>query len=211
MLLLLLACTGAPPGDSGVGVVETCVDATQYSAPGVLGTDLAGLRYCWSDDPYGPRWDRTEAPACTSDEEAFLQECAESEPDAPCATDADCGGGQCTYDGWSSCECVPTCTTSEDCAAGESCLCAAAYETPGGELNSPQGWSQCRPAECTSSADCGGEPCGLSLDICQYPLGFYCHGADDTCLYDSDCATNERCLYDTDASVWACSEGADCE
>lgn len=205
--LVLAVVVGCGPRGSDTSS-ETCTPAYQYASRDMLGADLAGVSYCWGPDATRGRWDRDDTPTCTSDPDELASACSTSEPDAPCSTDADCGGGQCTTDGYTSCACVATCASDEDCASTESCLCASAKEAG---TYGPAGASTCLPSECTSSADCEGSPCGLTQDICQQSVAFYCHASDDACLWDSDCAGNELCEYSEQDGRWACQQMANCE
>ena len=218
LAVLLVGCPrGAVQDTAGQDTArsETCVPATQFDAPNTLGTADAGWSYCWSDDPFAPRWSRTAAPDCAADPAPFVQECLVSDDAQPCAIDDDCiasgEGTQCTNDDGVGCMCVSPCAGPTDCASGETCLCASAYETPGGALISPVNWSQCLPSECVTDHDCSGRACGISEDACQRTVGMFCHTAADTCLWSSDCATNERCLFDREVGAWGCSELADCD
>ena len=214
LLSMLVACTRGAPDTGGADAAttgfeaETCESVTQYDAPETLGEAGAGLEYCWDDDPFHPRWNRTSAPGCTTDAATFVGECNASNPDAPCSTDADCGGDRCTNSDYgTSCECVHVCNGDGDCGAGESCLCTSGYLTPGGSVLDVPG--SCLPSTCASSADCDGEPCGMYIDICQQPSGFACHTEADLCRWDSDCAGDELCTFD--GSGWGCRQYADCE
>ncbi len=220
LFLTVLACgrghadsAGDSPGPTGFES-ETCAPVVQYDAPDTLGTADAGLEYCWNDDPFHPRWARTSAPACTGDGAAFVPECDATNPGATCSTDADCGTDQCTNDAYgTSCVCQHVCDSDDDCASGESCLCASGYVTPGGSVLSPSASTAfapaCLPSECRSDADCAGEPCGLYIDMCQNAGGFACHTRADTCRWDSDCSGANICSFD--GTRWGCLELASCE
>jgi hypothetical protein len=61
--------------------------------------------------------------------------------------------------------CTHDCITDGDCSPGNVCVCHAVgvASTPGvGIALAGEGPNRCVPAECTSSADCGGWACGMS-------------------------------------------------
>jgi hypothetical protein len=86
------------------------------------------------------------------------------------------------------------CATDAECGAGFACACGG-----------PQGFgfvNLCVPAECRSSADCGGGACLLSLGskpgaCCAYGnLGLFCERSASTCRSGGDCPGNGiACMY----------------
>jgi hypothetical protein len=107
-----------------------------------------------------------------------------------------CAEGQCTLD---------QCTTDADCTAAQTCTCARdinAGDGGGGPHN------LCVPSDCRTDADCPNGYCSPSADPNGGPFygtrGWYCHGPDDACTYDSDCPSGEYCAFFPDSHAWAC-------
>ncbi|MDC0722180.1 ferritin-like domain-containing protein [Nannocystis bainbridge] len=133
---------------------------------------------------------------------------ADASPDGECLTDADCTGkpfGSCqlnqVFGGilapGDSCSCVFGCQTDSDCDTGEVCRCAG----DGLGLH-----TECIPATCITDADCDGELCGFSPDICEPGVfSSHCTTPADSCAGDGDC-DSPPCSFD--GSAWACANAA---
>lgn len=158
-----------------------------------------------------PKVHRALAETCPADRPA-----SNPPPNAgTCKTDAECTQGKngrcvsialapssCTYD---------ECTLDKDCGSGV-CLCR---DSAAGGANA------CRQGTCRTDGDCGVvgrgycSPSGVLLDVyCRTGVpagsfGYFCHGAADECVDDTDCADAggmRSCLYDPAKQHWACRD-----
>jgi len=214
MILLALVLTACSTPDARN---LECVDVLQLTDVETADGDPAGVSYCWSEDPNEGSFDRETATACSSD--LGLDWCdASSDDTTTCATDADCSPGwSCLVGEWYddyACGCVHTCNTDSDCGAGEACLCAAGLATEGGSYLYAGFRRECKVAACLSDADCDGNPCGISKDVCNWGVaGLYCRTGEDECRVDSDCtvAGTDFCQYDGAVGHWTCRGAANCE
>ncbi len=107
-------------------------------------------------------------------------------PPASCTTDAECTSGEngrCTgnsHDGWA---CTyDGCFQDDDCSAGSICQCEGGFRSDA---------NVCLAGDCHVDLDCGPLGyCSPSLGSCgDYGgiVGWFCHGADDECIDDTDC------------------------
>ncbi|HEY8376928.1 MAG TPA: ferritin-like domain-containing protein, partial [Nannocystis sp.] len=124
-----------------------------------------------------------------------------------CHTDADCTEkpfGSCQLDlvfgglnaPTDTCSCVYGCRTDADCAPGEVCRCA------GEGLGL---YTECIPADCITDADCPGQICGFSPDVCEPGVHFaHCTTPADACAGDGDCL-NPPCVWDG-IGAWTCAD-----
>jgi Cys-rich repeat protein len=93
-----------------------------------------------------------------------------------------------------SCACVYGCRTDADCPEGQLCRCA------GPELGPA---TTCIPAACSEDADCPGELCGATADVCAEGLvSAACTTPMDECDGDSDCGF-EPCIFEV--NKWVCN------
>ena len=134
----------------------------------------------------------------------------DASPDSECLVDADCTEkpfGSCqvnmVFGGilapGDSCGCVYGCQTDGDCAADEVCRCA------GEGLGL---YTECVPATCITDADCPGELCGFSPDICEPGVfSSHCTTPADTCAGDGDC-DSPPCSFADDLQAWTCANAA---
>lgn len=150
-------------------------------------TTLSGMEWC-ADRSYH----RVEAVTCIEGWERI--------PDCSCdGQGVDAGTG--CYD--SQCYRIQGCATSDDCAAGEACLCSA--EGSGFSNNH----NACVPADCETDADCNGYECGVSSGHCsQYLLR--CHTAEDECHGNAQCPPDRHWCAFT-GSRWECIPPDDCD
>jgi hypothetical protein len=123
--------------------------------------------------------------------------CNEVAPGPACSSHEDCAGGdngrcqrfglRCTYD---------ECTRDTDCPPGNLCDCAGGSD----------GQHRCLQAGCRTDADCAGRHCSPSPDFScadrSQIVGYYCHGPDDECQADADCAG--YCAYDPASTRFRC-------
>ena len=99
-----------------------------------------------------------------------------------------------------------SCSTDADCGNGAACLCRAELGNGGVNL--------CVVAGCKTDADCGGSTCSPTYALspggqCRSEGGGYqalrCHGPDDECTDDSDCAPSGKdCAYSEAKKHWVC-------
>jgi hypothetical protein len=127
--------------------------------------------------------------------------CTDEDPDAECASDADCvemGPAYCIppSEPWNRCECHQPCSTDADCEADWACYCD-------GPL------SRCIPAECHVDSDCAdGALCrlGETVTACGgITRRLACTSAADTCLVDAECEMCTQCLPFGEVGEWVCS------
>ena len=128
--------------------------------------------------------------------------CAPCAPPGGCAEDSDCTAGingrcldegplpnmQCSYD---------DCFSDVDCPAHTPCNCrdSASSSTPNSCLTG---------SNCRVDSDCGpGGFCSPSQPSWN-ELTYDCHTASDTCLNDSECASNQGCVFGQ-AGYWSCA------
>ncbi len=114
-----------------------------------------------------------------------------------CKQDSDCAAqpnGYCNASsgfGPGGCHCQYGCVTDADCGSGSICVCG-----------DPIG--ACRPATCTSAADCGfGDCSSYDTSMGCNMLSFVCQTPNDTCGGDGDCANSgpaTHCGFATDSS-----------
>ncbi|WAS93365.1 ferritin-like domain-containing protein [Nannocystis punicea] len=135
---------------------------------------------------------------------------ADAAPESECLTDADCTEkpfGSCqlnmVFGGilapGDTCGCVYGCQNDADCGSGEVCRCA------GDELGL---YTECVPATCITDADCAGELCGFSPDICEPGVfSSHCTTPNDLCEGNGDCPS-PPCVFDEGTQAWACANAA---
>jgi hypothetical protein len=126
-----------------------------------------------------------------------------------CMQDSDCTKGangrcqgtgpiaglECSYD---------ECTTDQDCPTASACECRPD--------SSSQIANYCtKPGTCRVDSDCGaGGFCSPSQAGQWCGTLHYCHTPQDTCLNDSDCASDgifPGCNFDPASGHWACGGG----
>jgi len=98
------------------------------------------------------------------------------------------------------------CCTNADCLPEETCLCTSHIPFPTHNKRASTS-DQCVRKTCTSSDDCGGQQCKLSLrPTPETPTvtGFFCATKTDSCDKDSQCKENEKCLIDDASLNWRC-------
>ena len=162
----------------------------------------------------GPSFDRIASLTCPANIEAeHYQRCGEAR--GMCGVDADCGdpGARCVQE-FLDCRCHRFCTVDTDCGPNQACFCRA--NLPIDDM----GWqwrlsslSECKPANCRTAVDCGGQPCGVSIVGCGVVTGLFCRTTADACDTDDDCPTpGEGCAYDEGEGRWRCLDvTGDCE
>ena len=91
--------------------------------------------------------------------------------------------------------CGVRCRVDDDCTANRACLCAASAPTSDSSRVLLRD-DACFPAECRSSADCAGQPCGIVVEstAINTPSGLMCRHENDECQGDGDCFFGEVCL-----------------
>ncbi len=192
MLLLVLGLLGCPrsfedrPGAPAPDV--PCDDGEALTGPDGSET---GLVLCGeSDDVYrvGPASCAASVPSCT-----FA---------TGCDGNADCGVGEvCTDMPGGDCLCVLPCTTDDDCAADEMCLCETGALSP---------FSRCMDTTCRSTDDCPSGACALARDLCFDADSFECRRPGDPCTSNTDCGAPLFCGFDRGAGGWYCEDQAEC-
>lgn len=198
-LALVLGCgEEAEPPPS-----ETCEDVELINSDGDTLEGASGIRYCETDPEKGGGLIRDVAVTCP--ELVGPAACPEDQlDDCDCAEGEVCG--QNIY-GYTHCECYAPCATDADCGADEVCFCASRPPSS----HSIMYINTCLPSECDGPDDCGGERCGVALDVCRGAASQRCHTPDDTCGDDGDCGGGEQCTYDEAEARWTCQEEASCE
>jgi hypothetical protein len=158
--------TGPPP------LIAECEDPTPIMQ---TGTDIpSGYVECANGIIH-----RVEEVECLNPENTDDSGCGP----ADCTSAADCTEGaypSCKLNGYIVCDCVYGCVTDADCPAGYACACAGVI--------GPH--TQCIPADCNTTADCGGELCRLGEheSLCETVYyGLVCTSPDDECIHDEDC------------------------
>lgn len=107
---------------------------------------------------------------------------------------------RCSYD---------ACQVDADCPNGDVCSCRGDF---GGHRT-----NSCLVAGCRTDAECGAFACSPTFavtDGCRsegVPFdALQCHGPDDECVDDKDCAaTYTACVYSSAKKHWVCN-GATC-
>lgn len=192
---LLWACAAAAP---------TCVPVAQLSGAQTVGTAASGWEYCTTQDG--------------SDQGSFRRvdavACAYGNAPLPCDQGTTETGGCDPGDVYASdgygCSCVTPCTTDADCGSGEICACASGLGIHGSfrELGS---YDVCRPASCTTGADCDGRDCSLAIDACGGWDELACHSAGDECATDDQCTQQVGGYCSLSDGDWTCGEMALCD
>jgi hypothetical protein len=129
-------------------------------------------------------------------------------PPPACRTDVECSAnanGRCIQPPFGPviirCGCsYDACTSDSQCTMGGPCACHG----------SPYlfGLNACVAGNCQIDRDCGaGRYCSPSRGpmTCGLLAGYYCHTAQDTCVDDSDCPSNQGCLYIASTGHWSCT------
>jgi len=128
---------------------------------------------------------------------------------AACSQDSQCTAGtngRCieSMGGALYCSCsYDTCQVDTNCPAGQLCAC---HGSPylGGNGNT------CEPGNCRVDSDCG--PQGYCSPSggggCGGLGGYYCHTSKDTCVNDSDCASQgpDICAWSAGDGRWECQQ-----
>lgn len=163
----------------------------------------AGLADTASEAQFTPDTDRTSPSVCSP--EIAQPSCTDPGKElASCKSDAECTDniyGKCVQAVGmigAFCRCEYACATDNDCATGESCVCAA-------QLRGHFQHSACVAADCSSGDQCESGQCDLSLFFngCKQEAVFACRTGADECASDGDCAGG-TCAYDEDAGAWTC-------
>jgi hypothetical protein len=143
--------------------------------------------------------------------------CSRPDPDFGCQSDAECDeypNGLCA-DSSEGCFCRYSCSTDDDCGAGNACICPTTWAEGHPNESGPFGaYDPCVPAQCHSDADCGDLRCGLSVGGCYQAEGLYCHTPEDMCEGHQDCQEldlGDRCAYSLDEGRWTCVDFFNCE
>jgi hypothetical protein len=174
-------------GDAGALVIDAGADSSHADSAGVAEV---------------PRNHRANDSACATP--ASPGQCGPivtNPPDAstsnPCTSDVQCTAGrdgrcntQAPAYGLMDCKCdYDTCAVDTDCPTGELCVChGTAYAYGAGNT--------CMPGNCRVDSDCGEHGyCSPTAAVggCGAVVGYYCHTAADTCINDSDCASDVAC------------------
>jgi hypothetical protein len=155
-----------------------------------------------------PARHRPTAVACPMDRPAGICTSPGSAT-AECIADSECAAGQngrcrqqvrfptciCSYD---------SCFADTDCGAGGVCSCRGSSGPTDNSAN------VCLKSNCRVDADCGGRYCSPTVDFgCGAffgVVGYYCHTAKDSCLDDTDCASQGGgdCRYNPTTAAWTC-------
>jgi hypothetical protein len=173
--------TGGRPSAGAGGVSHECVPLSGAQEPGAAPPSDAPIA-----PPLPPPFVDCEG---NWRHRPTIQECpsalprAEAEPSVggpdTCDTDADCtdkAHGMCTIRGQVPNKyCVYGCVSDSECADGQVCNCGPVI-------------GECRPASCTSDADCNGFFCASydGMPGCELTT-FACHTAEDECVSNADC------------------------
>lgn len=110
--------------------------------------------------------------------------------------------GTACYD--SQCYRVGGCTTNDDCAAGEVCLCSG--RQPSVDYNG----NACVSADCETDADCNGYECGATDGGHCSVYMLRCHTAEDECHGNAQCPSDRHWCAFT-GTRWECIEPDICE
>ena len=220
MPLLLACCLSCSGGKSSVNDTEwssvpvECVDVPQVESPGKVSDQSSGFEYCYTADAPGEGFiNRVGAATCLADPSGFHMACDKSKAEgSTCAKHADCGpGGFCEID-WEKgglCGCIQLCTKDSDCGAEQICICPAALDMDGYGVDLGAAGT-CVTAGCLTSADCGGNDCGLSVAPCFGATGTFCRAEDDACRSDASCDGRECARYSA-KDAWECTKPVLCE
>ena len=163
---------------------------------------VAGIERCARD--YIVRDISTGCQGGGAGELAYTEGSAECDTDSDCPPEARCLGSKpytwCRYAG--------VCTDNSDCPSGNACFCALDVSPEGSIL---QEVNTCLPAECETSADCGGFPCVASRHHCFAGFqGSFCHGSADECQSSNDCEGSSYCRYNLEEARWHCQSFHTC-
>ncbi|MCA9706004.1 MAG: hypothetical protein KDK70_09175 [Myxococcales bacterium] len=205
-LSLLVACTATPAADDGPTTDATTDDTSTPDTPGCsLPVEIAQLGV----DPPAP----TGFVRC-NDGEIHRAQAVECQVPVPtgiacdgqmgsCDADEDCNDGPygaCLYmEGFfAGCTCVYGCATDADCAEDQVCAC-------GGSAPDYPASTQCISAGCTTTADCGDQPCALGRNVvsCGEDPVLGCRTEADACApLGSECG-DDNCLPG-EGGAWSC-------
>ena len=213
LLSCCLGCSGAAVDDTDwSSVAVECVDVPQLTSDHSASNQSSGFEYCYTTDaPGGGFINRVASATCVADPSVFHMACDKYKAEgSTCGNHDDCGpGGFCEID-WEKgglCGCIQLCTKDSDCGSDQICICPAALDGYGVGLGAA---GTCVTAGCLTSADCGGNECGLSVAPCFGATGTFCRAEDDACRSDASCDGTECARYSAE-EAWACTPPMTCE
>ena len=197
---------GSAAGTGGAGVGGSAA-GTGGAGAGGSAAGTSGSAGTGGGPPHGTPTGRPEAIACPpTDISGFIT----LDGGVPaCSVDSDCSasGSALAYcrDG----QCSPDeCLTDGDCPDGTACACASQFRGNAFHVNG------CITTGCRVDADCGANGVcseSISPSPCGGIGGYQCHGPDDECNVNADCAASTpTCAYQPTRGHWACQAALVC-